>query len=918
MAGVRATNLTVEYRSNPIGVDVAHPRISWRLEGEGRGIRQKAYRIQVAKDDQFDEAVVWDTGQVMSDQSVLLPYQGEELEPQTRYFVRVNVWDRREHESGWSETAYWETGMMSPERWSAKWISAGKPASEHVDEPVHYMRRAFSVQGAVKRARVYATARGVYKLRLNGGSVGHLELTPGWTSYEHRLQYQTFDVTHQLQQGSNMLGVMLADGWYKGDLGWRSARHLYGDQRAALVELHVEYEDGRVDKTVTDDTWMHADIGPILMAEIYHGETYDARLELVGWDRADASPSSMTHMADDPVHHHAAGAVGEVTWKPVHVIDKPKHVLIAQENEGTQVMLELKPVELVRTPKGETVLDFGQNMVGWVRFEVHGAESGQVIRLYHAEVLDREGNFYTENLRSAKQTITYVCAGRRTEVYEPTFTFQGFRYVKVEGYPGELDTTKFTGRVLYTAMKQTGRFECSHPLLNQLQSNIVWGQRGNFLDIPTDCPQRDERLGWTGDAQVFIRTAAFNMQTANFFAKWLRDLKADQREDGGVSFVVPNVLEPHAYCSAAWGDAATICPWEVYVHYGDVRILEEQYESMKSWVEYIRAQGEDAYLWNTGFHFGDWLGLDAKENSYRGATPEDLIATAFYAHSASLLVKAAKILGKEEDAQHYEKLHEAVVERFREEFVTPNGRIASPTQTAHVLALMFDLVQGETKARTIKSLAEMIKKEGIHLTTGFVGTPYICHVLSANGYNDLAYELVQQTDYPSWLYPVKRGATTIWEHWDGVKQDGSFWSADMNSFNHYAYGAIGDWMYRVMAGLDIDEQKAGFGYRAARIAPQPGPGIDYAEAALDTLYGEFKSGWRKDNNSMEVMAELPSNTSATVVLPNARLKDVLEQGRPLAESEGIVNVNQAGDAVLIEVESGAYRFHYPVSQSHVQ
>ncbi|WP_168118628.1 alpha-L-rhamnosidase [Paenibacillus sp. HB172176] len=894
MGSMQATQITVEYRSlgNALGLDVKRPRISWKLQGEGRGIRQQAYQIQVAPSEAgFDGSLSWDTGKILSEKSVHIAYEGAELLPRTAYAVRVKVWDRLGAEGDWSETGGWETGLMMPENWTASWISAHKPASEWSEESAHYMRTEFPVNGEIRRARIYATAQGVYELSLNGARVGDLYLTPGWTSYETRLQYQTYDVTHSLRNGNNALGMTLGNGWFKGNLGWENSRNHYGNQLAGLLQLHIDYADGRSEVITSDGSWKASIAGPIIMNELYHGETYDAQLAMDGWNKPDFEDSA---------------------WRNVQTLDIGKEALIAQENEGTQVMEELDPIAVFKTPRGETVLDFGQNMVGWVRFEVEGAKRGQVIRLLHAEVLDGKGNFYIGNLRRAKQTITYVCKGDTKEQFEPHFTFQGFRYVKVEGYPGELDLSRFKGRVLFTGMETTGRFECSNPLLNKLQDNIVWGQRGNFLDVPTDCPQRDERLGWTGDAQVFIRTANFNMGTASFFTKWLKDLKADQREDGAVPHVIPNVLGEGSAGSAAWGDASTVCPWTVYLSYGDTLILEEQFESMKAWVGYMRSQGENEFLWNTGFHFGDWLGLDAKENSYIGATPRDLIATAFYAYSTELVAKAAEVLGREGDRATYSELYSSVKKHFQDEFVTKTGRVAATTQTAQILALMFGLIEGDAAERAAKTLANSIEEERIHLTTGFVGTPYIAHVLTKYGYNELAYRLLQQTSYPSWLYSVEKGATTIWEHWDGIKEDGTFWSDDMNSFNHYAYGAIGDWMYRVMAGLDLDEE-SGAGYRKLRIAPQPGPGISHASASYESMYGKCASGWKLGEGRIEITATVAPNTTASITLPKARVDDLLLDGVSAAEGDGVLRIEQSSDTVVFEVESGTYSFSYPWS-----
>ncbi|PYI53419.1 glycoside hydrolase family 78 protein [Paenibacillus flagellatus] len=875
-----------EYRTNPLGIDAAKPRLGWRIQSRRRGVAQAAYRIQVSEgDDRFESAVVWDTGKVASDRSVHVEYGGPQLKSRTRYFFRVRIWDRHGTESGWSETAYWETGLLDASEWTAEWISAPKRDGAEA-EPADYARKTFDAGPGLKRATIYATAHGLYELHLNGERVGDALFAPGWTSYANRLQYQTYDVTPMIQNGRNAIGVVTGNGWYKGDIGWHSERGLYGDRRAALVQLHLTYEDGREETVRSDGSWTMA-TGPIRLSEIYHGETYDARLERPDWATADF---------DD------AG------WVPVETLDADKRTLIAQQNEPSRIVEDIRPVGLIRTPAGETVIDMGQNMVGWLRFTVRG-EAGHRIVIRHAEILDKDGNFYTGNLRKAKQTIEYVCRGGGPETYEPHFTFQGFRYVKLEHYPGEINLEHFTGRVIHTDMEPTGRFECSEPLVNRLQHNILWGQKGNFLDVPTDCPQRDERLGWTGDAQVFIRTAAFLMNVAPFFTKWLGDLKADQFEDGSVPAVIPNALPKNRNSSSAWGDAAVICPWTLYVCYGDTRVLEEQFDSMKAWVDYIRRQGDNEWLWNTGFHYGDWLGLDAKEGSYVGATPTDLIATAFYAHSAGLVAKTAEVLGRAEDAETYRTIRERVVREFRNEFVTPNGRLISPTQTAHALALAFDLVDGETYRRTAATLAKMIEDNKFHLTTGFVGTPYLCHALSRSGYHETAAKLVLQQEYPSWLYSVLQGATTIWEHWDGIKPDGSLWSDAMNSFNHYAYGSIGDWLYQALAGLDTDESAPG--YKRIRIRPLPASGFDYAHAAHDSMYGTIESGWRRlADGRLQVDVVVPPNTTADVVLPGAALSGVAEGGRPLAEAEGVADCRQTDDGVRLTLGSGGYRFVY--------
>ncbi|WP_409346332.1 family 78 glycoside hydrolase catalytic domain [Paenibacillus sp. MBLB4367] len=879
-------DLRCDYKKNPLGTDERRPRLSWKLSAAARDVAQSAYRIQVSKKITF-EAPLWDTDRTAGDRSVHIVYEGPELESRTRYYYRVNVWDRAGNESGWSEAAYWETALLSPSEWTAEWITAQIAKDEQGDEPCHFLRKEFLLQGEIRSARIYATSLGLYRLFLNGKPADDTLFAPGWTSYNKRLQYQTYDVTALLGQGENAVGIMLGNGWYKGNLAWANQKDIYGSERAALLQLHVAYADGREEVIVSDGSWT-ASSGPVLMSEIYHGETYDAREELAGWNE----------------RGYDAG-----DWMAVTLLVRAKDTLIAQENEPCRIVQELRPIEVIRTPNGETVLDMGQNMVGWMRFTAE-EEAGTVIRLMHAEVLDREGNFYIGNLRSAKQTVSYTCKGTGAETYEPFFSFQGFRYVKVEGMRDAGDLSdRFVGCVIHTDMEQTGTFRCSDELVNQLQSNIFWGQKGNFLDVPTDCPQRDERLGWTGDAQVFIRTAAYNMNVVTFFEKWLKDLAADQLPNGGVPVVIPHVLGPDSHSSAAWADAAVICPWTLYECYGDTRALEAQYESMKAWVEYMRAQGENEFLWNTGKHYGDWLALDARGDSCFGATPHDLIATAFFAYSSKLLAKAADALGKREDASLYEQVSRSVAEQFRREFVTPSGRVAAPTQTAYVLALMFDLLEERDRERAAATLAKYITDNKDHLTTGFVGTPYLCFVLSRFGYTDLAYRLVLQREYPSWLYSVTKGATTIWEHWDGIKPDGTFWSDSMNSYNHYAYGAVGDWLYRVACGIDTDERAPG--YKRIRIAPQFGETLTFAEAAFQSVYGEISVKWDKtDEGITTVDITIPANTDAEVVLPGAKLDAVLESGTPLPQAAGIRSSEQVAGGVRMDIGSGTYRFLY--------
>lgn len=895
---IEAVHLRCEYLDNPIGIDTLVPRISWQLQSDGHGVIQQAYQIQVASEENFSD-VLWDSGKVQSEQSVHIELKELEIYPRSRYYYRVRIWDNKNRESNWSNTSYWETGMLHPSEWKSKWVAASPKFLEASSAAPCLFRTTFDVSGKVKKVRIYSTAYGVYELELNGKRVGDQFLTPGWTSYEKRLQYQVYEADHLIDEGTNAIGIVLGHGWYQQDIPWASNQSNQKVPFAALVEVYIEYEDGKVQVIHTDENWKCSH-GPIIMSELYHGEIYDARDEKTGWSQ---------------------GTYDDKDWFDVEVVSYGHNQLIYQQNEPIRIMNEIKPIKWFTTPSGERVLDMGQNMVGWMRFSVK-AEAGRVLTLQHAEVLDSEGNFYIGNLRAAQQTINYISkGGPNGEQFQPHFTFQGFRYVKLEGFnEDEINLENFTGVVLHSDMEETGSFQCSNPLINQLQHNIEWGLKGNFLDVPTDCPQRDERLGWTGDAQMFIQSAAFLRNVAPFFTKWLKDLEVDQLEDGGVPFVIPDVLSNKKqntgydlnsdHSSSAWGDAAVICPWTIYLNYGDKRILEEQYESMRAWIEYIRSQGENEYLWNTGFHFGDWLALDSKPDSYVGATDRDFIATAFYAYSTSILAKTASIIGRGEDSAFYQDLYRNIVHAFQHEFVTPSGRLAVQTQTAHVLALHFELVSGQTKKRTVQRLSELLKESDYHLTTGFVGTPYLNFVLSGNGLHDLAGKLVLQTDYPSWLYQVTKGATTIWEHWDGLKEDGSFWSDEMNSFNHYAYGSIGDWLYRVIAGINPDENHPG--YKHFRIAPKPGAQLEWAEAKLHTLYGMVVSSWYMEEDRIEFDVIIPSNTSATVLLPLTSSKGL--DGETFQLIEGVKSVTPTDEGISLVVGSGSYYFSYQIEK----
>ncbi len=837
------TGLRVEYLTNPLGIDVARPRLSWRITTTERNTVQAAYQVQVSRNGK----PLWDSGRINSDSSVFVRYAGPSLESRTRYVWRVRVWDAKGRASPWSQTAFWETGLLQPSDWMAAWIGTAPSPTDSLGGPSPLFRRAFRLTGAVASARVYATSLGLYELYLNDQRVGDQLFTPGWTSYNRRLQYQTYDVTPLLHSGDNAIGAVLGDGWYRGNLGFNGQRNVYGKRLAVRLQLEIRYRDGRIERVVTDSQWKTS-TGPILASDIYGGETYDARQERPGW---------------------ASSGYDDRSWASVVRLDPPGSRLLSPESSPVRRVAELRPVGIRRAASGEVIFDLGQNFTGWARLKVRGP-AGTVVTLRFAEVLDNAGNLYTANLRRASQTDRYTLKGGGTpETYEPHFTFHGFRYVGVTGLPAAADSGTITGIAVSSDLEQTGAFETSDSLLNQLQRNIVWGQRSNFLDVPTDCPQRDERLGWTGDAQVFAPTAAFNMDVAGFFSKWLGDVAADQDPSGSLPWVIPDVLgadSANASGTAGWSDATVVVPWTMYVAYGDRGLLERQYPSMRAWVEFERRRAGSDLIWQPGWQFGDWLALHSDDPSYPGATTNtDFIATAHFAHSADLVARAARALGNAGDATRYEALFRDVKAAFNREFVSASGRVGENTQTAYALAIAFDLLPDSLVAPAAARLAADVRARGMHLTTGFLGTPQLLPVLSATGHLDVAYALLLQRSYPSWLYPITRGATTMWERWDGIRPDSSFEDPGMNSFNHYAFGAVGDWMYRTIGGIVLDPRAPGG--KKVRIAPRVGGGLTHARASLETLYGTVVSSWRLDGQQLVLDVTVPPNTSADIALP---------------------------------------------------
>src|ERR671921_523289 len=754
---LRPVGLRCEYRADPLGIDERFPGLSWALESEGRGQVQSAYRILIAQSEEdleSEENLLWDSGRVESGRSLGVEYEGEALRSGSRCVWKVRVWDGEGLPSSYGGPAVFEMGLLESSAWEGDWISLGKgpdedfepPTGEEYDDLANaleaspYLRREFLLDRPIRRARLYATARGVYELYINGNRVGNDVLAPGWTDYDRRIHYQTYDVTPLLADGPNALGAVLGDGWFAGFVGFdpkhRGAH--YGARPQLLAQLNVEYEDGTTESLTTEGLW-RCSTGPILYSDLLMGESYDARREMPGW---------------------AEPGFDDSGWYGVAVEEIGDTNLVAQPDEGIRVTEELEAKTVTEPESGRYVFDLGRNMVGWVRLKVEGKAGTEVI-LRHAEALNPDGTIYTTNLRSARATDHYVLGSDGEEVYEPRFTFHGFRYVEVTGYPGEPPPGAVTGRVVHSATSLSGSFECSSRMVNKLQENIVWGQRGNFLSVPTDCPQRDERLGWMGDAQVFVRTACFNMDVCAFFTKWMVDVEDAQSPEGAFPDVAPLLRDLSmldlSNGAPAWGDAGIIVPWTVYRTYGDTRIVEKHYDAMSRWMEYLRESNPDLLRKERlGNNYGDWLAPKGDD------TPKDLLATAYWAYDARLMAEMVGAIGRQDDARMYEELFHRIKEAFIGAYVSSDGRIKGDTQTCYTLALHMDLLPPELRGAAAEFLVEAIEREDWHLSTGFVGVGYLCPVLTEAGRTDVAYRLLNNDTYPSWGYTIRQGATTVW------------------------------------------------------------------------------------------------------------------------------------------------------------
>ncbi|MEW6249709.1 MAG: glycoside hydrolase family 78 protein [Planctomycetota bacterium] len=993
------TKLRCEYLVNPLGIDRTTPRLSWRMVDGRRGARQTAYQILAGDSlEQLaaDQGNVWDTGKVASDQSIQVAYAGMPLKSRQRVWWKVRVWDHAGQPSPWSEPAFWTMGLLERADWGAKWIGDPtpppsltppqpppaplttaasqpdtKPARPQLDPlPATMLRKEFTTpaDAPIRRATAYCTALGAYELRMNGQRVGDHILAPEWTDYHQRVQYQAYDVTPLLRRGENAIGAILGDGWYAGRIGLAGIvpggplRGIYGRQPKLLLRLEIEGADGQVQVVMSDGSWRCTNEGPIRVSDILDGETYDARREITGWDEPGFDD------ADDPTWQDVAAlGLNEIkhprTRKPVE--------LVAQPNEPIRVVKELKPVALTEPQPGVYVYDLGQNIVGWCRFRLR-APAGATVKLRHAEVLNPDGTLYTANLRSAAQTDMYTCRGPATartgetaadrdahllaaytggvskpddEVSEPHFTYHGFRYVEVTGLPYKPALADLTGRVFHSAAPDAGHFECSEPLVNKLWQNAVWTQRANLMSSPTDCPQRDERLGWMGDILAFAQAGCFNMDMAAFFTKWIPDVRDAQAEDGRYPDFAPHPFGKDERFTGvpAWGDAGVFVPWTAYVNYADHRLLEEHFDSARRWVDWIRANNPDL-LWKNKRHndYGDWLNADTLKLDAavtggapwpKGAeVPKEIFGTMFFARSADLVARMAGVLGKTAEQQQYARLFEDIKTAFNKAYVAPDGRMQGNTQAGYAIALHFGLLpsseprpsggggdRSEARPRPDQppQAAYMLEAFDTYhgcLTTGFHSTICLMRELSARGLNDHAYRLLLNRRMPSWLYPVEHGATTIWERWDGYVEGRGFQDPGMNSFAHYAFGCVGEWLFGDVAGINPDE--ANPGYKHIIIRPQPGPGLTWAAAEYDSIHGRIASRWELPDKRANTAAApalvlqitIPPNTTATVYVPARPDAPVMENGKPADQAEGVQPLRREHDAAVYRVGAGRYRF----------
>ena len=881
--------------TNPLGMNLEDTSLSWKLPLLHNGMRQSAYRIQVAKDQCFKN-IVWDSSKIVSDKSVRVENKASSAKSGERLYWRVKVWDELGKESLWSDVAFYEAGLNSNSDWKGVWITTPEkpeglytfkcykvktengqkkgylsPEKKLGVSPI-YLRKKFENTSTPVSARLYVASKGIFKIMLNGEKVGNDVWGTGWTNYNKRIQTNTYDVTSQVLQGNNIISAIVADGWYAGRIFFRNKSHIQYSKPEILLQLEIKYADGSSKTVITDSSW-RVSKGGIKYADIYDGEEFDANLEPKNWQSYSFDDSS---------------------WQtPTTKKVEANPLLEPRRNQPIVVKKVLKPISIRKVADGTFIFDFGQNMTAIAQMKFKG-KKGQKITLRVAEMLNKDGSLYTGNYRSALTTDYYTFASDGVAEFSPEFTFHGYRYIELSGFDSSVkeNDIQIQSNVIYNDMKPTGEFSCNVEMLNKLQSNIVWGQRSNYVSVPTDCPQRDERMGWLGDAQVFIPTASFNYDVNGFFSKWCFDMLDEQNAEGAYPHVAPIGW---GNGSPAWSDAGVICPYIIYLAYGNETILKQNYEGMKKWIVYQKNTSKDLIRPDIGF--GDWLQPSSTRGStseyWKGETPRKLIGTAYFYKTTRIMQRVAKVLGKADDEIYFSNLAEKISKAFTKEFVKNDGTIATNTQTGYLLALDFDVLPENLRKPAFEKFLKKLEADNWYLDTGFVGTPLIAPVLTKFGRHDIAERIVLNEGYPSWIYSIKQGATTMWERWNSYSHDKGFGMATMNSFNHYAYGAIGEWLYRNIGGIWYDEHTPA--YKNIIFAPQPTKRITSANVSYNTPYGVAKSQWKVLGDDMIWDIVIPANSTGTIVLPSNDVSSITVDGKAVSS------------LVLKDVESGHHK-----------
>jgi len=862
--------LRCEYLVDPLGIDVVKPRLSWVLESEEKSQKQTAYHIIVASSEDLlaeNKGDLWDTNQVDSEQCNQINYEGKELKSEMFCYWKVKVWDKDGRPSDWSSSSLWSMGLLNKTDWKAKWIGEQPRKRPNLIKrklrkkliPSPLLRKSFKAEKDVAQALVYITALGEYELRINGKRVGDHILAPEWTDYKKRVQYQTYDVTELIQSSNNVIGVTLADGWYAGHVGPGIPMHhsYYGINRTVLIQLIIENSDGTKEDINSDSSWKIFADGPIQKVDHFMGEIYDIGKEQKNWD---------------------GPGFDESEWQPVTVYDSINIELNAQMNEPIRIVEEINSTALTEPKPGLFVFDLGQNIQGWCKIHLNSSicSPNSTIILRHGEMIEPDGTVFTTNLRTAKAIDKYILKDVEDRWVQPHFTYHGFRYVEIEGLKEgckpNLDT--IIGCVISSSTSVVGSFESSDSTLNQLWRNILWTQIDNLISIPTDCPQRDERMGWMGDAQVFSQSSIYNMDMAAFYTKYIRDIRDSQKKGRFADFVpYPYNRGPHlVICmvgSPAWADAGIIIPWDIYLNYGDKRIIEQHYDAAKRFVNYVHRKNRKL-IWKKkkGFNYGDWLNSSKfKTDKYKqGKIPKVVFATAYFAHSAELVSKMAQLLGQDAEHEHYSNLADNIKKAFIQRFVNEEGIIEGESQAGYALALNYNILPEDKRQKAVELMIKEIENYDGRISTGFCTTLKIMIELTRWGHNAVAYKLLFSRRFPSWFYMIDQGATTMWERWDGWTKERGHQSRFMNSFNHYSIGSVVEWIYRVILGINLDESKPGF--KHIIIKPQPGGPLTWAKGHYNSLYGKIEVEWRTNNDDFSLKVSIPPNTTATVHLPS--------------------------------------------------